>query len=1091
MAAPIATGGTVTTDGIYTVHTFTANGTLVVSQAGDAEVLIVAGGGKGGGSNGQRSGGGGGAGGLIHLSTMALGVGSLSIVIGAGGTSGNGGNSTFNGQTAVGGGKGGDTAGSGSVGGSGGGSRHGSSFPGAAGTAGQGSAGGAQGFDSGSGTGIFTGSGGGGAGAVGTQGTNLAGGKGGDGVQYNMDGTLKYYAGGGGGSVAAYGGQTTVHSGAGGQGGGGAGTDAFGSGGGAPGSVGVAGTANTGGGGGAGGGDSGAAGGNGGSGIVIIRYAPSGITATLPLGLAVSGAMTHPDTVDMSKRLPLQLSSAMTSPFSERTLDMTARMPLGLAATFGTTYVRPAASCSLLLEVFEPPSLEYDASDSSAVVAWSVSTDPAHARPWLLAPRQYAEQEIDPIACTASIGQVEIGVIDVPEVAGDQDTGWMTARVHDLLGRRCRLTRYIDATIGWVVIADGPAGNPSMDGSYSAFRWTIRDTREIERKMSAFQFGGTAGIVPRGAVYGFGYYTDQTGDHVLLSALLDDPAPVWGVMQIDNVGSQWVGKVVLDAHYSPQVDPSAPTPTTINIWHKSLESIDQWANFHRANGDDPYDMSSGHGNQGLDAIIVSKGITVADFNAQAIALGISFGPGTAWIQGYRDALVQALAQPSAAPLLPFIDDPRIALDDDAVEATQTIEIFGGVFSANNADVLFRTQGDTVWSASRPTSPDNLIRPFVETQEYVDGVALTSVLLFNDASVPAGFPAQGAIVEIIIRHRGAASEAFPFYLEGTMGGILTNFYNGVYTLTPVEGIEGVLYDPGTQDSYATEASDKVRYDPIPFGQMLEPVLLRQEEPVTDGRTWTEERFYAPSGWIPALNNDAIISPVLRNRPQTIDTTLEINNPRAVPTPGWNIGQRTVSEIVYTYSRFFIPGSTDNYEIALDGLAVRPITVAFRDPASEKRYGQQIVSYDATAFSAVGDHAGHSIVGTQETASIMAQAANLDILERYRAGVQTFSINVRRTAIPNVRVGGWLPWSLSWFPSRTTGLRGSVVDAAQIIGIRDDNCVWRTLTVEDSTGTGSLGGQPGYADTATVLATDEPDPGLANTAVVYSDEEDLGS
>jgi hypothetical protein len=128
------------------------------------------------------------------------------------------------------------------------------------------------------------------------------------------------------------------------------------------------------------------------------------------------------------------------------------------------------------MEVYEPTTLEYDG-PSSDVIAWDVSTDPAHPRPYLLAPRQYAEQEIDPVACTASIGQIEVGVIDVPEDPDDQDSGWMTARVHDLKGRRCRVRRYIDSVIGWVTIADGPAGSPSMDSSYSAFRWTIRDTR--------------------------------------------------------------------------------------------------------------------------------------------------------------------------------------------------------------------------------------------------------------------------------------------------------------------------------------------------------------------------------------------------------------------------------------------------------------------------------------------------------------------------------------------------------------------------------------------------------------------------------------
>src|SRR5262245_50475684 len=112
------------------------------------------------------------------------------------------------------------------------------------------------------------------------------------------------------------------------------------------------------------------------------------------------------------------------------------------------------ADCSLLLEVFTPVSI-YDT--ETPEVDWEVSTDPDHSYPFLLAPQQYAEQEIDPIRCTASIGTIEVGVIDKPLTPGDQQTGFMTAKVHDLLGRRCRLRRWINEEIGWVTIADGPA----------------------------------------------------------------------------------------------------------------------------------------------------------------------------------------------------------------------------------------------------------------------------------------------------------------------------------------------------------------------------------------------------------------------------------------------------------------------------------------------------------------------------------------------------------------------------------------------------------------------------------------------------------
>jgi hypothetical protein len=271
-----ATGGTVMDIAGYRVHIFTANADFVaIGNTSELDILLVGGGG-GGGHGQDRTGGGGGAGGVRRLTNQTLGSGTFPVVVGAGGaggitpstTSHSGGNSSFNGLVALGGGKGADFNGkAGGAGGSGGGAYHDSGSSKGLGTAGQGNDGGGVGFNSGSGTGVFTGSGGGGAGAAGVAGTSGVAGAGGIGVQHDITGSLVYYGGGGGGSSGNYGGQN-IQGGAGGQGGGGAGATGTGS---TP-VVGTNGTANTGGGGGAGAKASGGNGGNGGSGIVIIRY---------------------------------------------------------------------------------------------------------------------------------------------------------------------------------------------------------------------------------------------------------------------------------------------------------------------------------------------------------------------------------------------------------------------------------------------------------------------------------------------------------------------------------------------------------------------------------------------------------------------------------------------------------------------------------------------------------------------------------------------------------------------------------------------------------------------------------------------------
>jgi len=251
------TGGTITTDGLYTVHKFTSGGTITFPRSGNVAVLVVGGGG-GGGSN---LGGGGGAGGFVYNSSFAVTAQAYTVTVGSGGTAGsgnnipggNGGNSVFSTITATGGGGGGSLGSSssssnGKNGGSGGGgasSYNPMSWP--AGSGGSGS----QGSAGGSGTTNDTfGAGGGGAGGIGMNG--ISGGNGGSGTVSTISGSSVTYAGGGAGA-----GFTTCGSA---SGGGGSGT---------------AGAANTGGGGSGGKNSEYPNGYAGGSGIVIIRYLTS------------------------------------------------------------------------------------------------------------------------------------------------------------------------------------------------------------------------------------------------------------------------------------------------------------------------------------------------------------------------------------------------------------------------------------------------------------------------------------------------------------------------------------------------------------------------------------------------------------------------------------------------------------------------------------------------------------------------------------------------------------------------------------------------------------------------------------------------
>jgi len=279
-----ATGGTITTDGDYKVHTFNANGTFeptsVPDTEGWVEYLIIGGGGGGGrGAEYNAIGGGGGAGGYLS-GYFQVSATTYSIVVGDGGTGSvydntsapwgaigdNGDDSTAFGYTADGGGLGGSYNSAGADGGSGGGTGLRSSgyspHTGGSATAGQGNNGGSGTTFGGTGT-ANSGGGGGGAGSTGSNASGGSGGNGGSGIASSITGSSVTRAGGGGGGARSSAGSA-------GSGGGGAG--------GAGSAAGANGTANTGGGGGGGASshtDSGVnshGGGDGGSGVVIIRY---------------------------------------------------------------------------------------------------------------------------------------------------------------------------------------------------------------------------------------------------------------------------------------------------------------------------------------------------------------------------------------------------------------------------------------------------------------------------------------------------------------------------------------------------------------------------------------------------------------------------------------------------------------------------------------------------------------------------------------------------------------------------------------------------------------------------------------------------
>lgn len=639
--------------------------------------------------------------------------------------------------------------------------------------------------------------------------------------------------------------------------------------------------------------------------------------------------------------------------------------------------------CALQLDVYQ---------DDAETIDWSVSTDDGSARPYILAPANYDSQEIDPVTGSASIGTVEVGVVDPNQVAGDKTTGYMTERVGSIRGRRCVLRRYVNSTIGWIHIADGPAGVPRLDESYSAYRWAIRDVREIERKQKAFNDGRSTAVAPFGPIDGFGNLGD---DGWLLAPVT--ASPLVGTYHV-NEGSIYgfrVGYV--------EFDWSAPGVPFANL------------------------VLSGEGEEALQ----SQGDTTRSIVPDVDILWRAAGSDDAWN--------------ISRPMIPLYVNGEIPVG----------VVADGTIAGTNVRALQRI---ILWAVPLATSTDP-DAPF--DADSVDGV--------------------GDDLEIIVRHRGAASDDLPYYFEGSAGDFLRALYRGDLSgVDTMEPLAPEFYDPAGLNAEAAALAGSIAFDATAVAQLDSlDVLIRETEPADDARDYSESHIYGPSGWIPALDDEGRISPVSRERPTTV-TGPAINDSRTEPSPDWNGGEVVVTSIEVSYNRYFVPAEVLGIKTESDGLAIKKISQQYVDADAILTEGDQPQSYDGSAFSAKGDVNGNALPGA-ETGNLLAQAARYEILARYREGAETMRVRCRRSTVPGIRVGMWCPASISWFPNTETGLRGLLMDAVQVLSVDNSECAWVYLLIEGS----AIVAEPGYFDSGEVLS-DDAGSGYYDGPEVLSDE-----
>src|SRR5690606_40613663 len=96
------------------------------------------------------------------------------------------------------------------------------------------------------------------------------------------------------------------------------------------------------------------------------------------------------------------------------------------------------------------------------------------------------------------------------------------------------------------VRAGGPAGVPRMDASVAAYVFVIRDNRERERRLRAFETTDTCTVLPMGVANGWGTLPERvlTATFKIESGIIPfGPTPT---LYFESVPHEWTGNGVND-----------------------------------------------------------------------------------------------------------------------------------------------------------------------------------------------------------------------------------------------------------------------------------------------------------------------------------------------------------------------------------------------------------------------------------------------------------------------------------------------------------------------------------------------------------------
>lgn len=153
---------------------------------------------------------------------------------------------------------------------------------------------------------------------------------------------------------------------------------------------------------------------------------------------------------------------------------------------------------------------------AGGVLEADFSTDPDHPRPFLCEVKNWSATEIDFPAGSSTLGGVTVEILDKRLDPSDQNTGILTSRLRDAVGKRVLLRR-LHPLLERVTAFNAVLQTVTLDESMAKFSLQLRDIRERERRQPLFlsnhviygRGGKTGPAIDYGALPGGGHLLSE------------------------------------------------------------------------------------------------------------------------------------------------------------------------------------------------------------------------------------------------------------------------------------------------------------------------------------------------------------------------------------------------------------------------------------------------------------------------------------------------------------------------------------------------------------------------------------------------------